>query len=295
MRYYRIRNNRGETHLATESVDGQLVSLTSINEEVRDFRDLLRTSYITGQGIDEIARHILSSGDGISFDLSTLIEDSKSGTGNACLISPLDPDEMWAGGMGNLPVTPELMRTLPEASKVAVEGDRPAYLYKGTGSRLVGPFENIGIRSDTERTSAEGELVAVIYKGSLVAYSTGIEVAGGLQSQTWWYSIPSKVFKGCASLATCVVTPEELPDATNRKISITITRNGHEVAKQDNTTEHRKSPEEIVKWIVGHDSPPDLSIIYTGGLVAEGPLEVGDVVRVELDGIGFVENTVEQV
>ena len=295
MRYYRIRTNRGEDHLAAEAEDGRLTSLTSINEEVREFRDLLRASYITGQGTDDIARHILSGGDGQSFDLSALIEESKSGSGDARLISPLVPDEMWAGGMGNLPVSPELMETLPEPSKVAVEGDRAAYFYKGTGSRLVGPFDNIGIRSDTERTSAEGELVAVIYKGRVVAYSTGVEVAGGLLAQTWWYSVPSKVFKGCASLATCVVTPESLPEPTSRKIGLTITRGGREEARKDNTTEHRKSPEDIAQWIVGHDTPPDLSIVYTGGLVAAGPLEVGDVVRVELEGIGFAENTVEQV
>ena len=39
----------------------------------------------------------------------------------------------------------------------------------------------------------------------------------------------------------------------------------------------------------------ELSILYTGGCVKSPPMEVGDVVRIDLEGVGFVENTVIQV
>ena len=44
-----------------------------------------------------------------------------------------------------------------------------------------------------------------------------------------------------------------------------------------------------------HDVPAELSILYTGGCVKSPPMEVGDVVRIDLEGVGFVENTVIQV
>ena len=297
MRYYRVRDIQGETHLATEQDGGTLVSLTSINEEVRDFRDLLRASYISGQSVDEIASNVLSRGGGATFDLQRLVESSQAGTGNARLLAPLEPDEMWAGGIGNYPVAPDAVANMPEATRIAFESDRPPVMYKGTASRLVGPFDRVGIRSDTERTVAEGELVLVIYKGRLVAYSTGNEMAGGLMGQTIWWMAPSKVFKGCASLGPCVVTPESLPNPGNLKVELSVTRDGQEVDQASSVTAHRRPLEDLVGWTVAHDSPPDLAVLYTGGCVASAntTLQAGDVVRISTEGIGFVENTVEVV
>ena len=297
MRYYRVREKWGEEHVAVEGEGGRLTSLTSINEEVTDFRDLLKVSYVSGLTVDQIATRILSTGEGATFDLEALVGWSRSGGGDARLVRPLDPDEVLAGGVGNYAMPAEAVQGLPDAARVAYERDRPPVLYKGSTSRLAGPFDKIGVRADTARTVAEGELVLVVYKGKLVAYSTGNEVAGGLMGETMWWALPGKVFKGCASLGPCIVTPESLPDPTNLKMELVLTRNGREEARVENVTALRRGPEEIVRWTVAHDSPPDLTIIYSGGCVAAGqtPMEPGDVVRISLEGVGFVENAVEQV
>ena len=91
------------------------------------------------------------------------------------------------------------------------------------------------------------------------------------------------------------MTPESLPDPTNLKMNLTITRNGEVVDSTSNITEHRRSPEKLVSAVMDHDVPAELSILYTGGCVGSAPMEVGDVVRIDLEGIGFVENTVIQV
>ena len=285
MKYYRIAYGNGSYGLSVELSDGVLSSLDSLNDEVNDFRKLCNASYITGVSIDDISRNIFSNGTAETFDLKELIKNSQNGK-NPHLAPAVDPDEMWAGGMGNLPVPDDVVPTLPEPSRVA---------YKGNSSRLAGPFGEIGIRSDIPKTISEGELVVVMYKGKVVGYSTGNEVAGGLAGVTLWYLNPSKVFKGCASLAPCIVTPESLPDPTNLKMNLTITRNGEVVDSTSNITEHRRSPEKLVSAVMDHDVPAELSILYTGGCVASAPMEVGDVVRIDLEGIGFVENTVIQV
>ena len=297
MRYYRIVNRFGDVHLTVETSEGELTSLTSLNEEVSDFCDLLKAEYISGLGVDEIARNILSGGQGENFTLSDLIEWSVSGSGDARIIRPLDPDEMWAGGVGSYSMAPEAVAALPESGRTVYNGERPAILYKGSASRLAGPFDSIGIRSDIDRTTAEGELVVVIYKGRLVAYSMGHEVAGGLMRDSMWWAVPSKVFRGCASLGPCVVTAESLPDPTTLRMDLTITRDGKEVARVSNTTQLRRDPAGMVQWLTAHDAPPDLAIVYTGGCVIAGdtPMQAGDVVRINLEGVGYVENTVELV
>ena len=294
LKYYRIAYGNGCYGLSVELSDGVLSSLDSLNDEVNDFRKLCNASYITGVSIDDIARNIFSGGTPETFDLQELIKNSQNGQ-NPHLTTAVDPDEMWAGGMGNLPVSDDAVPALPEPSKVAYEGDRGVVVYKGNSSRLAEPFGEIGIRSDVPRTISEGELVVVIYKGEIVGYSTGNEVAGGLAGMTLWYLSASKVFKGCASLAPCIVTPESLPDPTNLKMNLTITRNGEVIGSTSNITEHRRPPEKLVSAVVDHDVPAELSILYTGGCVASAPMEVGDVVRIDLEGIGFVENTVIQV
>ena len=295
MRYYRMRDSRGDTHLTVETQPGTLSSLTSLNDDVADFRDLLHVSHISGLGIDDITRNVLSSGDAETFDLEQMTESSRSATGAARIIAPLTPDEIWAGGIGNYAMPDEAVAGMPAITQTAYEADRPPIMYKGSATRLAGPFDPIGIRADTEKTVAEGELVLIVYKGKLVAYSTGNEVAGGLMAETLWWIVPSKVFKGCASLGPCIVTPETLPEPTGRDMELTIMRDGEEVGRSANTTTLRRSPAQIVEWTLAHDAPPDLVIIYTGGCVADGPLEAGDVVRISLDGIGYVENTVEVV
>ena len=297
MRYYRIRDNEGAVHVAAEVAEDELQSLTALNEEVRDFRDLLKASYVSGRGVDDIARHVLSRGEGVKFRLSSLIDWSRSGSGEGRILCPLEPDEMWAGGIGNYPVAEEVVAAMPEASRIAYASERPPIMYKGTSARLVGPFDSVGVRSDTSRTVAEGELVLVIYKGELVAYSTGNEMAGGLMGETMWWMVPSKVFKGCASLGPCLVTPESLPDPTNLSMELVIIRDGEEVARDASVTALRRDPEDLVRWAVAHDTPPDLAILYSGGcvVVADTPVRPGDVVRITMEGVGSVENPVEAV
>ena len=298
MRYYRVTERFGETHLCVEARDGLLTSLTSINDLVREFRDLLDASHITGRDVDTIARRLLKQGGGKKFKLAQLIDSSISGTGDARIIKPLEPDEMWAGGLGNMVRTPEQLAGDPEGMRLAYNTPGiTANMYKGTNHRLVGPFDAVGIRADTERTIAEGELVLVIYKGKLAGFSTGNEVAGGLVAQSPNWMVPAKVFKGCASLGPCIATPEAIPDPMSLALTLVQYRDGKEVARSEAPARLKRPPEEIVASTVAHDSPPGLVIQYTGGFVgvADTPLQAGDIVRITMEGVGFVQNTVEVV
>lgn len=292
MRYYRLLDGTGRTHLAGETSDGTLSSLTGLNADATDFIALVRASKMTGMSVDAIASNILSSGTPETFSLSDLIDSSKNWTGMGRLLRPIDPDELWAGGPGNYVFPDEVLANMPPEGRAIYDGERPPMMYKGGPSRLVGPYDSVAIRPDATQTIPEGELVLVIFKGEIVAYSTGNEMAAGVPG----HIVPSKVFTGCASLGPCVVTPETLPDPTNLQMELTITRNGNVVGSSTNKTVHRRSPEAIADWGFRHDTPPDVALIYTGGCVADGdnPVQVGDVVRIEMESVGYVENAVAQ-
>ena len=302
MKYYRVIEQFGKTHLCVDIGNDTLKSLTSINDLVKSYVDLLDVAHITEHKVDQITNTILKQGDGTSFKLSDLINWSKQNSAPAKLLKPIEPEEMWAGGLGNMIIDKETLTQANEDTKIAYNTPEiSTTIYKGTNHRLVGPFDNIGIRTDTEKTVAEGEIVFVIYRGKFAGISTGNEVAGGLASLSSTWTVPSKVFKGCASIGPCILSVEDVKLPLELNLELKQYRNGKKIGESSLITKFKRTPDEIIASTVAHDNPPKLVIQYTGGfaLAKSGstivPLIEGDIVRIELESVGFVENKVELV
>lgn len=213
---------------------------------------------------------------------------------------------MWAEGFGNrLILSKDQIDNLDIKNEKAFENPQVStILYKGSNDRLVGPYEKIGIRSDTERTISEGEIVFIIYKGKFVGISVGNEVAGNLRSNSEFWVTPSKVFTGCASVGPCILSMED-DDINNKplelKLEINHFRNNEKVGSGSIITEFKTSPSEIVRSTVIHDSPPDLVLQFSGGFAISRkndeivPLKKDDKVSISLEGVGFIQNQVEVV
>ena len=245
---------------------------------------------------------MLALGKAVTFDLAELIKWSINKTGPACIIKPIEPEEMWAGGLGNMIMDEEALSNANEDTKLAYNTPSiSTTIYKGTNHRLVGPFDKIGIREDTERTIAEGEIVFIIYKGKFAGISTGNEVAGTLAGLSSNWAVPSKVFKGCASIGPCILSLEDVKSPLELHLELKQFRGKDQIGQSDLITKFKRTPEEIIASTVAHDSPPKVVIQYTGGFVVAkdgddiASLEQGDIVRISLEGVGFVENEVEVV
>tara|TARA_B100001146_G_C16191265_1_gene439226 strand:- start:2049 stop:2924 length:876 start_codon:yes stop_codon:yes gene_type:complete len=291
--------------LCVQTENDELTSLTSINDLIVDYKDLLNTAHITDTKVDSITNGILKQGKGKKFKLSDLITWSIKKEGSARIIKPIEPEEMWAGGFGNMIIKDSDLKNAPEETKLAYNTPKiSTTLYKGTNHRLVGPFDKVGIRSDTEKTIAEGEIIFIIYKGKFVGISTGNEVAGNLGSLATVWTVPAKVFKGCASIGPCILSMED-EEENNKplelKLEINQYRNKKLVGSGSIVTVFKRSPVDIVASTVAHDIPPDLVIQYSGGFAIARkdqeivPLESGDSVYINLEGVGYVQNEVEVV
>ncbi|MAM44765.1 MAG: hypothetical protein CL703_03625 [Chloroflexi bacterium] len=305
MKYYRISEGFGTNHLCVQTENDELTSLTSINDLIVDYKDLLNTAHITESKVDSITNGILKQGNGKKFKLSDLITWSIKKEGPARIIKPIEPEEMWAGGFGNMIIKDSDLKKAPEETRLAYNTPKiSTTLYKGTNHRLVGPFDKVGIRSDTEKTIAEGEIIFIIYKGKFVGISTGNEVAGNLGSLATVWTVPAKVFKGCASIGPCILSMED-EEENNKplelKLEINQYRNKKLVGSGSIVTVFKRSPVDIVASTVAHDIPPDLVIQYSGGFAIARkdqeivPLESGDSVYISLEGVGYVQNEVEVV
>ena len=302
MKYYRVLEQFGKIHLCAETSDGVLTSLTSVNDLVNSYEDLLDVADISGITVDNLTKNVLARGKAVTFDLAELIKWSINKTGPACIIKPIEPEEMWAGGLGNMIMDEEALSNANEDTKLAYNTPSiSTTIYKGTNHRLVGPFDKIGIREDTERTIAEGEIVFIIYKGKFAGISTGNEVAGTLAGLSSNWAVPSKVFKGCASIGPCILSLEDVKSPLELHLELNQFRGKDQIGQSDLITKFKRTPEEIIASTVAHDSPPKVVIQYTGGFVVAkdgddiASLEQGDIVRISLEGVGFVENEVEVV
>ena len=302
MKYYRVLEQFGKIHLCAETSDGVLTSLTSVNDLVNSYEDLLDVADISGITVDNLTKNVLAQGKAVTFDLAELIKWSINKTGPACIIKPIEPEEMWAGGLGNMIMDEEALSNANEDTKLAYNTPSiSTTIYKGTNHRLVGPFDKIGIREDTERTIAEGEIVFIIYKGKFAGISTGNEVAGTLAGLSSNWAVPSKVFKGCASIGPCILSLEDVKSPLELHLELKQFRGKDQIGQSDLITKFKRTPEEIIASTVAHDSPPKVVIQYTGGFVVTkdgddiASLEQGDIVSISLEGVGFVENEVEAV
>ena len=302
MKYYRVLEQFGKIHLCVETSDGVLTSLTSVNDLVNSYEDLLDVADISGIAVDNLTKNVLAQGKGVTFDLTELINWSIKKSGSAYIIKPIEPEEMWAGGLGNMIMDEEALANANEDTRLAYNTPSiSTTIYKGTNHRLVGPFDKIGIREDTERTIAEGEIVFIIYKGKFAGISTGNEVAGTLAGLSSNWAVPSKVFKGCASIGPCIVSLEDVKSPLELHLELKQFRGGDQIGQSNLITKFKRTPEEIIASTVAHDESPKVVIQYTGGFVVAkdgddiASLEKGDVVRISLEGVGFVENEVEVV
>ena len=302
MKYYRVLEQFGKIHLCVETSDGVLTSLTSVNDLVNSYEDLLDVADISGITVDNLTKNVLAQGKGVTFDLTELIKWSIKKSGPACIIKPIEPEEMWAGGLGNMIMDEEALSNANEDTKLAYNTPSiSTTIYKGTNHRLVGPFDKIGVREDTERTIAEGEIIFIIYKGKFAGISTGNEVAGTLAGLSSNWAVPSKVFKGCASIGPCILSLEDVKSPLELHLELKQFRGGNQIGQSNLITKFKRTPEEIIASTVAHDTPPKVVIQYTGGFVVAkdgddiASLEKGDVVRISLEGVGSVENEVEVV
>jgi 2-dehydro-3-deoxy-D-arabinonate dehydratase len=249
--------------------------------------------------IDEIARGLLESGHFDTYDLAQIVEDSRAGTGDLWLDRPLEPPEVWAAGVTYKTSEMERRREseTPDIYSKVYVADRPELFFKATLDRCVGPFESIGVRGDSDWSVPEPELAFVVYKGEIVGYTAGNDVSSrSLEGENPLYLPQAKIYDKCCAIGPCLVTPEALGDAHRLTIRCSIHREGEQVfSGETSTSEMARRCEDISEWLHRHNPVPNMTAVLTGTSIVPPPdftLQEGDVVSIEIDGIGVLENDV---
>ena len=219
------------------------------------------------------------------------------------ILPPIVSQEVWAAG-----VTYYRSREARiEESQDAGGGDfydrvytaeRPELFFKATPHRVAGPNRKVRIRRDSRWNVPEPELaLAVTRNGRLVGYTVGNDMSSrDIEGENPLYLPQAKVYDGSCALGPCVLVTEETPPAST-EIRMEIVRGGVHVFRGATTlAQLKRTPESLVEFLFRDNSFPQGCFLLTGtGIVPpdEFTLHSGDEIRINIEPIGTLVNTVE--
>lgn len=219
--------------------------------------------------------------------------------GSRVLPSVAPIHEVWAAG-----VTYE--RSLEARSEEAADAtpydlvyvaERPELFFKAHGWRVRGPNEPIAIRADSGWDVPEPELALVLDpKMNVIGYTIGNDVSSRtIEGENPLYLPQAKVYDGACALGPALVAADDVEPPFD--IRVDIVREGANVfSGETSTAKMRRSFEELAAHLGRALTLPHGAILLTGtGIVPDTSvtLHEGDVVRIEIDRLGVLENRVE--
>jgi 2-dehydro-3-deoxy-D-arabinonate dehydratase len=218
------------------------------------------------------------------------------------LLAPVDCQEVWGTG-----VTYERSR----AGRVAesTEGGiydrvyvarRPEVFFKATAQRVVGAGGPVGIRADSPWNAPEPELGLVLNAASeIFGYVVGDDVSSrSIEGDNPLYLTQAKVYDRSCALGPGIV-PEWAAPALPFDIALRVQR-GDAVAFEESTSTASitRRFEDLAAWLMAATTFPVGVILLTGtGIVPNESfsLRAGDVVTIDIPGIGTLTNPVVRV
>lgn len=221
------------------------------------------------------------------------------------LLPVIGPDqELWACGVTYY----RSMKGRQEESKASggadfyarvYEAERPECFFKSNPFRVAGHKGLVRIRKDSTWDVPEPELTLVVTSsGKIIGYTIGNDMSSrSIEGENPLYLPQAKTYDGCAALGPCVLLTDDGPIHPETMIHMEIRRAGEtQFEAHISIDQMKRKPEELVSYVYRESSFPHGCLIMTGtGIVpgADFTLKSGDEIRILIDGIGELMNTVK--
>ena len=223
--------------------------------------------------------------------------------GDLTLLAPIDRQEVWAAG-----VTYKRSREARERESVGAAAfydkvygaDRPELFFKATPQRVVGPGGRVHVRRDSRWTVPEPELALVLSPHlKIVGYTVGNDMsARDIEGENPLYLPQAKVYDHACALGPVITLADGMPRLDRVHIHLTIERRGERAFEGATAlTEMARKLEDLVAWLGRDNTFPHGAVLLTGtGIVPpdDFALAPGDVVHIDITGIGRLTNRVER-
>lgn len=241
----------------------------------------------------------------VSAEIKSLSADaSLSSIIESDLLAPIVNQEVWASGVTYMKSREARMEESKDAGggdfyARVYDADRPEIFFKATAARTVGSGDQVLIRRDSKWNVPEPELTLFATSGGrIVGYTCGNDMSSrDIEGENPLYLPQAKSYDGAAAIGPCLYVPAQ-PINPDAQIEIAIVRNG-EVAFEGNISINRmkRTHTELIGYLFRETSFPNGAFLMTGtGLVPPNDftLAIGDEVRITIEHIGTLTNTVSQ-
>jgi len=223
---------------------------------------------------------------------------------NEGLLAPMGNQEIWAAGVTYFRSRTARMEESQDAGGAdfydkVYHADRPELFFKATASRVSNPGGVVNIRKDSTWDVPEPELTLVISpSGKIQGYTVGNDMSSrSIEGENPLYLPQAKVYLGCAAVGPCILIQENpLPDT--HTIKLEIKRAGNLAFTGETTlSQLKRKPQELADWLFRANSFPIGCLMMTGtGVVPDDfTLAKGDQVRIDIEGIGVLENKIGEI
>jgi 2-dehydro-3-deoxy-D-arabinonate dehydratase len=220
------------------------------------------------------------------------------------LLAPVESQEVWAAGVTYLRSKTARMEE-SDFSATAYDrvysADRPEIFFKSLGEKVVGPGQSVGIRSDAKWNVPEPELALVLNsRGELVGYTAGNDMSSrDIEGENLLYLPQAKVYRASCALGPFVRVGVSEAEARTWSIGVSIVRSGATVFQGETSVgQIKRTFDELAAWLGRSQQFPQGVVLLTGtGVVPpnEFTLAPGDVVQIDISGVGTLTNPVEVV
>lgn len=220
------------------------------------------------------------------------------------LLAPIGSQEIWASGVTYF--NSKLGREEESKEKGGSNfyarvyvAERPELFFKALGHKAIGPGGKVRIRKDSSWDVPEPELTLVISSsGKIVGYTIGNDMSSrSIEGENPLYLPQAKTYDGSAAIGPCILVVEgPLPKST--KIRLKIHRDTKQVFTGEiGVDQIKRKFEDLVSYLYTENTFTNGSLLMTGtGIVPPSgfTLQKGDEIKIEIDAIGTLVNTVDQ-
>jgi 2-dehydro-3-deoxy-D-arabinonate dehydratase len=217
--------------------------------------------------------------------------------------TPVGNQEIWAAGV-TYKRSEEAREAESNNSTIytrVYSAKRPEIFFKSNGYDVVGLGDPVGIRADATWSVPEPELVVVINaRMEVVGFTIGNDMSSrDIEGENPLYLPQAKVYEGACALGPRIWLKPGATTFPNAQIELQIERAGESVfTGQTSTTSLHRPLAELLEYLGRCKRFPYGAMLFTGtGIVPPDSftLQAGDVVRIRIEPIGELVNTVRVV
>ena len=227
-----------------------------------------------------------------------------SGTITGDLVAPISPEiELWGAGVTYLRSRDARKEEsgVPDVYQRVYEADRPELFFKSNAVRARGTNAPVGIRYDSDASVPEPEVAIYINRyREIIGYAICNDMtARTIEGENPLYLSQAKIYIGSTAIGPDITPAWLAPTPAEMKIKAKILR-GTAVAWEAETSlaALNRTLEDLITYLFRCQDFPHGVILSTGtGIVP--PLDIslaaGDVVEIDVAGIGKLTNSVEVI